>query len=110
MGTEVLPFGRENDPGGGVCVGAVVISIPSPARDVLLLLVVERQAEGIAEGGERPLHGIGLGLLDRTLVRFSRGGPTAMASATDLSADLRISRSHPDPHPGDIVTGVLVLP
>ncbi len=54
MGTEVLPISRENDPRDGLCggaVGAVVVSFLSPAPDVLLLLVVEREAEGIAEGG-----------------------------------------------------------
>jgi hypothetical protein len=42
-----------------------------PSAHAILLLVVERKAGKVAEGGECPLHGIGLGVFQRTLMRFA---------------------------------------
>ena len=41
--------------------------------DAKLLSVIKGKPEGIAEGGKRPLGGIGLGTFERKLVSLPRG-------------------------------------
>jgi hypothetical protein len=50
-----------------------------------LALVVERQPKRIAKGHQRPLHGIGLGLLDGGFMGQAQIGIDAMAGAGSLA-------------------------
>jgi len=46
------------------------------------LLVVEGKAEGVPEGHQRPLHGIGLGLLEGGFMGLAQVGVDAVASTS----------------------------
>jgi len=47
-----------------------VISWPGSPPDACLIAVIEREAEEIAEGGQRPLGRVGLGFFEGALMRF----------------------------------------
>jgi hypothetical protein len=64
----------------------------SGARDLPLLLVVERQAEGIPEGHQRPLHGVGFGFLEGGFMGLAQVGVDAVAGAAALADQRRLAR------------------
>ena len=50
-----------------------------------LLLVVERQAERVPEGHQRPLHGIGFGFLEGGFMGLAQVGVDAVAGTAALT-------------------------
>jgi hypothetical protein len=82
------------------------------AADLPLTLVIERKAERVPEGHQRPLHGVGLGFLDRRFMGLAQVNVDAVAGAAALADQGRqawgVDR---DPHPGgvgDAPAGLLV--
>ena len=72
-------------------------------RHLPLAFVVERQAKGIAKGDERPLHGIGFGLLDGRFMGEAEIDVDAMASSCALADEQSLSTSgNGDAHPCDV--------
>jgi len=68
-----------------------------------LLLVVEGQAEGVAEGHKGPLHGVGLRLLDGGFVGLPLIHVDAVASAAALAGDSVAARgADRDSNPGGV--------
>src|SRR5260221_3105148 len=65
----------------------------------MLFLVIERKTEKVAKCGKRPLHGVGLGLFQRALMRFAERGSATVADAASFAADDRLASAHPDPYP-----------
>ena len=72
------------------------------ATHSVLFLVIERKTEEIAKSGKRPLHGIGLGLFQRALMRFAERRPASVSDTAPLAADDRLAGAHPDSHPCSI--------
>ncbi len=73
-GLDTGPFARLHCPG-----------------DLPLLLVIEGQAERIPEGHQRPLHGIGLGLLEGGFMGLAQVDVDAVAGAAALADHRRLA-------------------
>src|SRR5436305_7980194 len=63
-----------------------------------LLLIIESEAEQVAERRERALHCIGLSLLERILMGLTEGRSCAVTDPAALTGDNAIARAHADPH------------
>ncbi len=62
-----------------------------------MLLVVEGKPKGIAKGGERPFHGVGLGLLRGTLMGLTWRGASPSAKTMSLPCD-NVAFAGTNPH------------
>jgi len=68
-----------------------------------LLLVVQGQAEGIPEGHQGTLHGVGFGLLESRFMGLTQVSIDAVAGTAALTDQWSPARNrHRDPHPGDV--------
>src|SRR6516164_1617188 len=63
---------------------------------------IELKPKGLAEGGQRPLGGIGLGGFEGYVMHFTRRHPSAFPGAMTLADDRGALRRNRQPHPGDI--------
>ena len=66
---------------------------------------VEREPEGLAEGGQRPLGGVGLGRLEGAVMNLARRATMSLAGAVAVADDGAAGRAHGDPHPGGVDRG-----
>ena len=83
---------------------------PSAARlaDADLFAVVECEAKWVAEGGKRPLRGVGLGSFKRKIMCLPWGRGLAFACTRAFPHDLYFSGPHADPHFGGIGCSMIV--
>ena len=77
---------------------------PAALGHLPLLLVVERQAERIPEGHQRPLHGVGFGLLEGGLMGLAQIDVDAVAGTAALANHWGLSggATDGDAHPGGV--------
>ena len=73
---------------------------------------IELKPKGLAEGGERPLGGIGLGGFKGNVMHLAGGHASTFPGAMTLADDDGALRRNRQPHPGDIdgKEGAFVLP
>ena len=76
------------------------------------LTPIELKPKGLAEGGQRPLGGIGFGGFKGNVMHLARRDPSAFPGAMALADDGSALRRNRQPHPGDIdgKEGAFVLP
>ena len=76
------------------------------------LTPIELKAKGLAEGGQRPFGGIGLGGFKGNVMYLARGDASSFAGAMTLADDGGALRRNRQSYPGDIddKEGAFVLP
>src|SRR3974390_1281540 len=73
---------------------------------------IELKPKGLAEGGQSPLGGIGLGGFKGNVMHLARGDPSTFPAALPLADDRGALCLNRQPYPGDIdgKEGAFVLP
>ena len=91
---QALACCREHGPSN--CSTRSTALVPE-AKDpyTALLPIIERQPKWISKRHQRPLHGIGFGFLDRTLMGLAEIEPESVTRTTAFPDNLRIVSPHP---------------
>src|SRR5438105_5013275 len=75
-----------------------------------LLLIIESEAEQVAERRERALHRIGLSLLESILMGLTEGRSCAVTNPAALPGDNAIARTYSYPHARRVGAGPGIPP